>query len=169
MVRLALPVLMMLTLVACGGRASEPPPTLTSFGQLPLTFVENRGQTDSQVRFQVNGPGHAFFLTREEIALSLKDVGLSLRFVDASPVTPVGGHRVPGTTNYIQGEPRVHRHPGLRRGRLPRAVAGHRHGAARRRRRAQVRVPRAAGRRPGATSSSPTAARPDCESTAARC
>ncbi len=103
MVRLALPVLMMLTLVACGGRASEPPPpTLTSFGQLPLTFVENRGQADSQVRFQVNGPGHAFFLTREEIALSLKDVGLSLRFVGASPVTPVGSHRAPGTTNYIQ-------------------------------------------------------------------
>ncbi len=103
MVRLALPVLMMLTLVACGGRASEPPPTLTSFGQLPLTFVENRGQSDSQVRFQVNGPGHAFFLTREGIALSLKDVGLSLRFVDAAPVTPVGAHRAPGTTNYIQG------------------------------------------------------------------
>ena len=168
MVRLALPILMMLTLVACGGRASEPPPTLTSFGQLPLTFVENRGQSDSQVRFQVNGPGHAFFLTREEIALSLKDVGLSLRFVDASPVTPVGGHRVPGTTNYIQGGRAYTGIPGygevVYRELWPGIDMALRGDGTELKYEFRVR--------PGAdppTSNSPIAARPGCGSTAARC
>jgi Beta-propeller repeat len=49
----------------------------TGYAQLPLTFIENRGQTDARVRYHVQGPRHAFHLTREGIVLS---------FVKDSPV-----------------------------------------------------------------------------------
>src|SRR5687767_2386549 len=41
------------------------------FGQLPLAFEANLGQTDAQARFLSRGPGYGLFLTPQEAVLSL--------------------------------------------------------------------------------------------------
>ena len=43
---------------------------LKAYANLPLTFVENRGQSDSRVRYYAQGSGYAFYLTREAVVLS---------------------------------------------------------------------------------------------------
>lgn len=45
---------------------------LKSYGNLPLRFELNRGQTDSQVKFLSRGSGYTVFLTPQEIVLSLQ-------------------------------------------------------------------------------------------------
>jgi len=44
---------------------------MSTYSRLPVTFVENRGQTDKQVRFVAQGSHYAFFLTQEGVVLSL--------------------------------------------------------------------------------------------------
>ena len=44
---------------------------LESYGQLPLSFEANAGQTDSRVKFLSRGPGYSVFLTRDEAVLAL--------------------------------------------------------------------------------------------------
>jgi hypothetical protein len=44
---------------------------MSTYSRLPVTFVENRGQTDKQVRFVAQGSHYAFFLTRDEVVLAL--------------------------------------------------------------------------------------------------
>ncbi len=43
-----------------------------SYGKLPLSFEENKWQTDSRVRFLSRGSGYALFLTPEEAVLKLR-------------------------------------------------------------------------------------------------
>jgi hypothetical protein len=82
----------------------------TAFAQLPLTFIENRGQADGRVRFMVQGPGQAVYLTRREVALALQKqsgagVALALRFLGADPdVAVAGNQRAPGAINYLRGD-----------------------------------------------------------------
>ena len=54
---------------AGGRRASA---AAEAFGQLPLSFEANRGQTDPQVRFLSRGPGYTLFLTPTEAVFSLR-------------------------------------------------------------------------------------------------
>jgi len=42
------------------------------FGQLPLIFEANQGQTDARVRFLARGVGYAVFLTVDEVALAFE-------------------------------------------------------------------------------------------------
>jgi hypothetical protein len=51
-------------------------PTLTleqsrSYGQLPLSFEVNQGQTDSQVQFLARGSSYTLFLTKNEAVMQL--------------------------------------------------------------------------------------------------
>ncbi len=41
------------------------------YGRLPLFFIENQGQVDSQVKFFTRGQGHAIFFTPQGMVLSL--------------------------------------------------------------------------------------------------
>ena len=108
---------------ACGGTSgtdvrapSGSQKAAAAFAGLPLTFVENRGQVDGRVRFHAQGAGHAIYLTRDEIALTLrkdsgKGVALALRLLGADPrVAPSGDRRAPGTANFLEGDdpPRWH-------------------------------------------------------------
>ena len=43
-----------------------------SYGNLPLSFEMNRGQTDRRVEFLARGPGYGLFLTPTEAVLSLR-------------------------------------------------------------------------------------------------
>jgi len=45
------------------------------YGELPLSFEANRGQTDPQVKFLSRGPGYTVFLTATQAVLALKKPG----------------------------------------------------------------------------------------------
>ncbi len=45
---------------------------LQNYGQIPLSFEANQGQTDAQVNFLSRGSGYALFLTPSEAVLSLQ-------------------------------------------------------------------------------------------------
>src|SRR6185436_15651826 len=83
---------------------------LNAFADLPVAFVENRGQTDKRVRYYAAGSRHAFYLARDQIVLSFmrsakeKGVALALRFLQSNPQVVLDGEqRAPGTVNYFRG------------------------------------------------------------------
>ena len=55
-------------------QTGEPHSLTPDFGKLPLSFEENVGQTDQQVRYLSRGHGIALFLTDKEAVLSLGKV-----------------------------------------------------------------------------------------------
>src|SRR5262249_57763512 len=67
---------------------------LNAYGKLPASFVENRGQMDARARYYARGDRYGFYLTRDEVVLSLAkehaalDVALALRFVHPNPPLP---------------------------------------------------------------------------------
>src|ERR1700730_6762465 len=77
---LVFPVLVGLLLWICA--ASEPlssprqqvaaPAAKARYGRLPLSFEENRGQTDPRVKFLSRGNGYSLFLTSTEAVLKLR-------------------------------------------------------------------------------------------------
>src|SRR5262245_22550452 len=91
-----------------------------SYGKLPLTFEENQGQVDQEVKFLTRGPGYNLFLTATETILALnksptskgesadghaaKQEVVKLRLVGGNP-TPVvnGSDPLPGRSNYFHG------------------------------------------------------------------
>lgn len=106
-------------------------PVLAAYDKLPLTFEENRGQTDPQVKFLSRGPGYTLFLTPTEAILALKQPSavsgqhsakendgkeaqqggqavLRMKLVGANPAPQVMGlDELPGKSNYFIGnEPR---------------------------------------------------------------
>jgi hypothetical protein len=102
-----------------GLRAGAEPAALLSdrdqaveaLADLPLTFVENRGQIDPQVRYHGQGPRHAFHLTPQEVVMSFpkadgsKGLALALRFIGANPSSSVEGvERSPGYHELSAGQ-----------------------------------------------------------------
>jgi len=45
---------------------------VTSYGQIPMHFEANRGQTDGRVKFLSRGRGYTLFLTSDDAVLSLR-------------------------------------------------------------------------------------------------
>jgi hypothetical protein len=94
---------------------------VSAFAKLPLAFVENRGQTDSRVRFYAQGSRFAFHFTRDAALLSFTEdkapargVVLGLRFIDANPGVMLGGsERAPGEVSYFLGNDPSGWHTGL--------------------------------------------------------
>ncbi len=100
-----------------------------SYGNLPLSFVANQGQSDEQVAFLSRGPGYVLFLTPGEAVLSLRAPSLRaasavehgasgqraeanaravavvrMRLVGANTRPQLSGlDRLPGTSNYFIG------------------------------------------------------------------
>jgi hypothetical protein len=83
---------------------------LDAYAKLPLTFVENRGQTNARVRYYAQASRHAFYLTRDEVVLSLmkdetRGLALALRFLGSNPRAVLEGEeRAPGEVNYLLGK-----------------------------------------------------------------
>ena len=86
----------------------------TKYGELPLHFETNIGQTDDQVLFLSRSSGYTLFLTGNEAVLALQkpaaEVGepktnvLRMRFAGANASPRVSGEsRLEGTTNYLIG------------------------------------------------------------------
>jgi hypothetical protein len=93
---------------ASEGRAAQTS-VLQRYGQLPLRFEANRGQTDTQVKFLARGQGFALFLTGNEAVLNLRpiqetsgrrlaNIALRSRFDAAAPPSSLRGiARLPNT------------------------------------------------------------------------
>jgi hypothetical protein len=90
---------------------------VAAYGQLPLSFEINQGQTDPQVNFLSRGGGYTLFLTPTEAVLSLQKTAqpaasapaaaanvLGMQLVDANLNPPVTGlDELPGKSNYFIG------------------------------------------------------------------
>ncbi len=86
-----------------------------NYGQLPLRFEPNRGQTDKQVRFLARGPGYGLFLTENGAVLRLRASScdrtencsgsvLRLNLLGArTPDSIAGRDEFAGTSNYFVG------------------------------------------------------------------
>ena len=92
-----------------------------AYGQIPLSFEANLGQTDAQVQFLSRGNGYALFLTDNEAVLSLQTLSaadssettetetaaravLRTRLVGANSQTHVlGQQELPAKVNYFVG------------------------------------------------------------------
>jgi beta-propeller repeat-containing protein len=79
----------------------------SSFGKLPLYFVENRGVYPDEVAFTIQGADKTLFFTPGGITMRLrgKDQGwvVKLEFVDAEPVTPRGEEPQEAVFSYFKG------------------------------------------------------------------
>ena len=90
--------------------AGSPEEGLQAFADLPVSFVENKGQLDHDVRYHAEGSGHAFYFTPDRLVLSFTDdpqtgFALALEFVGADPgVEPVGRGPAAGRVNYLRGD-----------------------------------------------------------------
>ncbi len=87
----------------------------TAYGRLPLTFEENRGQAESNVRFLAQGHGYSLSLHPEGADLSLakgkpgqrKSEQVRMRFVGSRRATSVKGKSPLGSrVNYLIGKDR---------------------------------------------------------------
>ena len=105
---------------------------LETYGQLPLSFEANQGQTDDQVKFLSRGSGYSLFLTPAEAVLALRKsaaselpnkvdlasisadmedtqaveyTALLMQLVGANPEPQVAGlAELPGMVNYFIGD-----------------------------------------------------------------
>lgn len=77
------------------------------FGNLPLVFEPNRGQTAAPVRFVSRGNRYSLFLTETEALISLsgeKPAAVRMQLVGQNPHPQIaGGNPQPGTSQYIKG------------------------------------------------------------------
>ena len=94
-------------------------PVPDTYGRLPLTFEENRGQTDARVKFLSRGNGYALFLTSTEAVLKLRAPSsttrrkdsprnafsaIRIRLKGADPTSRIAGVReLAGKSNYLIG------------------------------------------------------------------
>ncbi len=87
----------LLVLVHARGRADVPRPqasasianparVLAAYGQLPLSFEANSGQTDSRVKFLARGSGYILFLTERDVTLRLTAQSESAASVLSDPL-----------------------------------------------------------------------------------
>ncbi|HEY0520771.1 MAG TPA: SBBP repeat-containing protein [Ilumatobacteraceae bacterium] len=88
-------------------------PAAKSYDKLPVSFIENRGQTDPRVAYYAQGNGFGFYLTPSEVMLTFANrsksstpagVALGLRFLGGNAnVEPKGTDRAAGVINDLRG------------------------------------------------------------------
>jgi hypothetical protein len=78
----------------------------SAYGQLPLAFEPNFGQTDSRVKFMARGSKYGLFLTNQEAVLSLSHTTpVQMSLVKSNPDSEVAGTEIlPGKSNYLIGK-----------------------------------------------------------------
>ncbi|MEG3839353.1 SBBP repeat-containing protein, partial [Microcoleus sp. herbarium14] len=88
-----------------------------SYGQIPLSFIANAGQSDPSVKFQVKGAGHSISFTPNEITFTAfqkpNEPGnaattsaiVRSSLADSNPNPTISGlEKLPGFANFILGE-----------------------------------------------------------------
>jgi Beta-propeller repeat/Abnormal spindle-like microcephaly-assoc'd, ASPM-SPD-2-Hydin len=66
---------------------------LENYGQIPLSFEPNAGQTDARVKFLSRGPGYTVFLTNDEAVLALSGGSKRKQSPSAENALPLAGFR----------------------------------------------------------------------------
>ena len=95
--------------VSSGSENASAQEAAARYGDLPLSFEANQGQTDAQVRFLSRGSGYSFFLTQAGAVLSFSkdahsDSVLRMQLAGASPNPRIQGlDELPGKSNYFAG------------------------------------------------------------------
>ena len=112
--------------LALGATHTDKQSIANSYGQIPLHFEANQGQTDAEVRFLSRGDGYTLFLTPTEAVLSLRkatkveqettpsvagveDPGtqtstVQMKLIGANPTPKITGlEELPGRTNHFVG------------------------------------------------------------------
>jgi hypothetical protein len=90
-----------------------------AYGQLPIRFEANQGQTDAQVKFLARGSGYTVFLTPTGAVLSLQQESgggdvIRMQLAGANPAPAVlGRDELPGKSNYLIGNDPAQWHPGV--------------------------------------------------------
>ena len=105
---LGLFALLVITVSGQGAKPSSPPLLKTSFGKLPIYFIENRGVYPDEVAYYIQGANKTLFFTKEGITFRLKgkDRGwvVKLEFVGANPeVRPRGEDKQRAVFSYFRG------------------------------------------------------------------
>jgi hypothetical protein len=89
-------------------KAASKPPSVrmrNAYGNLPLSFEENRGQTDPRVKFLARGGGYALFLTSTQAVLKLRAASLSqssAKHASAGKIVPAGFHPEPTKMSVVR-------------------------------------------------------------------
>ena len=88
-----------------------------AYGDLPMSFDANQGQTDARVQYLTRGAGYTLFLTQDSVVLSLQSgkragkqrdpaknavLKMKLRGANSHP-TVSGADLLPGKSNYFVG------------------------------------------------------------------
>jgi hypothetical protein len=95
-------------------KPDTPNPSLKAYGQLPLIFEPNQGQSDPRVKFLAHGGAYGLFLTADSAVLRLQrptrqhsDIqvsAFSMKLANANPHAEVEGtDQLPGKSNYFIG------------------------------------------------------------------
>jgi hypothetical protein len=95
-----------------GGGSAGDGRLAAGYGELPLAFEQNRGQTDGRVDFLARTSGQTAFLTSTGATLTLQPSDGSTRgaavridLIGADPAARPGGlHRLPGEVNVLRGD-----------------------------------------------------------------
>ena len=76
----------------------------SQYGQIPLTFIANRGQVHSSVRFTAQSPGLSAYFTPAEVVLDVGSAVVRMRYLGASVAPEVEGLDLQeGKANYLIG------------------------------------------------------------------
>ncbi len=107
--------------VAAASPAATQQRALAAYGNLPLAFEPNQGQTDPQVKYMARGNGYTLFLTNQEAVLSLlgpaksnskttkysskgERYALRMKMMGANPQPEIAAEQsLPGKSNYYVG------------------------------------------------------------------
>ena len=100
---------------AASGLAAPDARAMKAYGNLPLSFIENQGQTDDQVGYVITGPQASAFFRDDGVTFDLfgkhtdkascKHSVLKVTFAGADPDCVVeGADRLPGRVNYLIGK-----------------------------------------------------------------
>jgi hypothetical protein len=83
--------------------------TAEAYGNFPISFEPNHGQTDKRVKFLSRGAGHSLYLTSNEAWISLRKSEresqlLRMTVVNGNKTAKLSGEdQLPGRTNYLIG------------------------------------------------------------------
>src|SRR5258706_13609123 len=61
------------------------------YGQVPLAFIENRGQAHYSVRYTAKGPGLTAYFTPGEVVVDLRVSTIRMRYPGANLAPLIGG------------------------------------------------------------------------------
>ena len=74
------------------------------YGQIPLTFIANRGQSHDSVRFTAKGPGLTAYFTPGEVVVDLRSASIRMRYLGANVSPHVDGVDLQqGCANFFLG------------------------------------------------------------------